>query len=427
MQADLLVQNIGQLVRVASADGLRVGQQAMNELAILEKGSVAVRDGRIAWLGASKDSATDVTAEETVDAEGRCVVPGFVDSHTHLMYAGSRVEEFAKRVGGASYLEIMAAGGGIMSTVRATRAAGPSQLLREAAARLDRMLSHGTTTSEVKTGYGLSVEGELRLLSLILELDKVHPIDLVPTFMGAHAVPEEYAGREDAYVDLVVTEMLPAVAEHAEAAGRSIFCDVFCDDGAFSLEQSRRVLEAASALGLGLKIHADEFSSLGASELAAELGATSADHLVRTPAAEWGALARAGTVAVLLPGTTFGLGHVEFAPGRAMIDHGLSVALATDLNPGTAWCEALPFIQALACRYLSMAPAEALVASTIHAAHAIGLGEAVGSLEVGKLADFLILEAQDYREISYRFGTNPVDRVFKRGELVWSADRAARR
>lgn len=424
MQADLLVHNIGQLVTVASPNGLRAGRQAMNDLAILEEGSVAVRDGRIAWLGTSEDSAAMVTADETVDAEGRCVVPGFVDSHTHLMHAGTRVEEFEQRVGGASYLEIMAAGGGIMSTVRATRAAGPDQLLREAAARLDRMLGHGTTTAEVKTGYGLSVEGELRLLSLILELDKVHSIDLVPTFMGAHAVPEEYTGREDAYVDLVVTEMLPSVAEQAEAAGRSIFCDVFCEDGAFSLEQSRRVLEAASALGLGLKIHADEFSSLGAAELAAELGVASADHLIHTPPAEWGALARAEAVAVLLPGTSFGLGHTEFAPGRAMIDRGLAVALATDLNPGTAWCESLPFIQALACRYLGMAPAEALVASTNHAAHAIGLGEVVGSLEVGKAADFLILEGQDYREIAYRFGTNPVARVFKRGELVWSADRA---
>ncbi len=235
-------------------------------------------------------------------------------------------------------------------------------------------------------------------------------------------MPEEYAGREDAYVDLIVTEMLPAVAELAEAAGRGIFCDVFCEDGAFSLQQSRRVLEAASSLGLGLKIHADEFSSLGAGEMAAELGVASADHLVHTPPAEWDGLARAGAVGVLLPGTTFGLGHTEFAPGREMIDRGLAVALATDLNPGTAWCEALPFIQALACRYLGLSPAEALVGSTIHAAHAIGLGEDVGSLELGKAADFLILEAQDYREIAYRFGTNPVARVFKRGQLVWAAD-----
>ncbi len=422
MQADLLVHNIGQLVTVASSDGLRVGRQAMNELAIHEDGAIAVRDGRIAWIGAVEDSAAAVTAGETVDAERRCVVPGFVDSHTHLMFAGARVEEFEQRIGGASYMEIMAAGGGIMSTVRATRAAGPDQLLREAAGRLDRMLSHGTTSAEVKTGYGLSVEGELRLLSLILELDKVHSVDLVPTFMGAHAVPEEYAGREDAYVDLIVTEMLPAVAELAEAAGRGIFCDVFCEDGAFSLQQSRRVLEAASSLGLGLKIHADEFSSLGAGEMAAELGVASADHLVHTPPAEWDGLARAGAVGVLLPGTTFGLGHTEFAPGREMIDRGLAVALATDLNPGTAWCEALPFIQALACRYLGLSPAEALVGSTIHAAHAIGLGENVGSLELGKAADFLILEAQDYREIAYRFGTNPVARVFKRGQLVWAAD-----
>lgn len=422
MQADLLVQNIGQLVTVASPEGLRAGRQEMNHLAILEQGALAVTAGRIAWLGRSSEAEGSVEAEQVTDAEGRCVVPGFVDGHTHLMHAGRRVEEFEQRLAGASYLEIMAAGGGIMSTVRATRAAGPDQLLREAARRLDRMLSHGTTTAEVKTGYGLSVDGELRLLSLILELDKVHPVDLVPTFMGAHAVPEEYTGREDAYVDLVVTEMLPMAAELAGAAGRSLFCDVFCEEGAFSLEQSRRVMEAASALGLGLKIHADEFSSLGGSELAAELGAISADHLVHTPAPEWGALARAGTVAVLLPGTSFGLGHLEFAGGRAMIDRGVAVALATDLNPGTAWCESLPFIQALACRYLGTTPAEALVATTIHAAHAVGLGAEVGSLEVGKAADFLILESNDFREIAYRFGTNPVARVFKRGELVWSAE-----
>jgi len=318
-------------------------------------------------------------------------------------------------------LEIMAAGGGIMSTVRATRAASVEQLVEESRARLDRMLAHGTTTAEAKTGYGLDTENELKMLEAIRCLDAEHPVDLVPTFLGAHAIPEEYKGCTDDYVDLIVEEMLPMIKSQISNLKSQIFCDVFCDEEAFTLEQSRRVLEAAvssyditaQALGFGLKIHTDEFRPLGGTRLAVELGAISADHLVCTPDDEIELLAGSDTIAVALPGTPFGLGRHEYTPARRIIDAGGALALATDLNPGTCWCESMQLIAALACRFMRMTPAEAIVAATINAAHAIGLGHWVGSLEVGKKADILILNIPDYRHLSYRFGVNLVDEVIK--------------
>ncbi|MGQ9626712.1 MAG: imidazolonepropionase [Anaerolineae bacterium] len=412
MEFDLVISHASQLLTLASPGGPKRGA-AMGELGIIEDGAVAVQDGHIALLGPTADVLVNGRARRKIDVSGRVVMPGFVDPHTHLVFAGYRADEFEKRLRGATYMEIMAAGGGIMSTVRATRAATIEEIVAQSRARLDLMLAHGTTTAEAKTGYGLSTSAELKMLEAIRRLDATHPIDLVPTFLGAHAVPEEYLGRADEYVDLVVEEMLPKVVEKCR------FCDVFCDEGAFSVDEARRILERASELGLGLKIHADEFKSLGGVALAVELGAASADHLVCTPPEEIALLGRAKTVAVSLPGTSFGLGSHEYTPARRLIEAGAALALATDLNPGTCYCESMPFIIALACRYMGLSPAEAICAATINAAHAIGLGEEVGSLEVGKKADILILDLPDYRHLAYRFGTNPVWQVIKGGRAVW--------
>jgi len=416
MQVDLFIHSAAQLLTLAS-DGPKRGA-AMGELGIIEHGAVAVKDGLVALVGPTSEVRGQVRAAKKIDASGKVVMPGFVDPHTHLVFAGDRAAEFEQRIKGATYLEIMAAGGGIMSTVRATRAASVEQLVEESRARLDRMLAHGTTTAEAKTGYGLDTENELKMLEAIRRLDAEHPVNLVPTFLGAHAIPAEYKGRTNDYVDLVVEEMLPMVKSQIPNFKFQISCDVFCDEGAFTLEQSRRVLEAARALGFGLKIHADEFRSLGGTRLAVELGAISADHLVCTPNDEIELLAGSDTIAVALPGTPFGLGHHEYTPARRIIDAGGALALATDLNPGTCWCESMQFIIALACRFMKMTPAEAIAAATINAAHAIGLGHQVGSLEAGKKADLLILDIPDYRHLPYRFGVNLVDGVIKSGESV---------
>ncbi len=412
MKVDLTIHSAGQLLTLASKSP-KIGP-AMSDLGLIEDGALAVKDGRIALVGKSGEVRAQVEAKEEFDASDRVVMPGFVDPHTHLVFAGSRVDEFEMRLKGATYLEIMAAGGGIMSTVRATRQASMEELVDQSRRRLDRMLAHGTTTAEVKTGYGLSTAQELKMLQAIKSLDETYPVDLVATFLGAHAIPQEYKGRSEEYMDMVVKEMLPqAVKEGA------CFCDVFCDEGAFTLAQSRRVLEAAKAWGMGLKIHTDEFKTLGGAALAAELGAVSADHLICTPEEELGLLAEAGTIAVLLPGTPFGLGEERYAPARRMIELGLPVALGTDLNPGTCWCESMQFVIGLAARKMGMTSAEAIVASTLNAAYALRKGAEVGSLEVGKKADILILETSDYRHLAYRFGGNLVPRVFKGGQSVW--------
>ena len=423
MHADLFIHNIGQLVTLAGLPGPRRGP-AMRELGLIEAGAVAIQGARIAAAGPESELTRSVKAAAHLNAGGRAVIPGFVDPHTHLPWAGHRAAEFELRIGGATYMEIMAAGGGIVRTVTDTRAASLEQLVQETAARTERMLRYGTTTAEAKTGYGLNVPDELKQLEAIAVLQERGPLDLAPTFLGAHAAPAEYRGRTDAYVDLVVEEMLPAAwakweaLRHAFPQGWPIFCDVFCEDGAFDLAQSRRILEAAKRLGFRLKIHVDEFAPLGGTPLAVELGAASADHIVTTPADHVARLAGSTTIGVALPGTPFGLAHRDYSPGRALIDGGGALALATDLNPGTSWCENMQLMLALACRYMKLLPAEALVAATVNAAHAIGLGHLVGSLEPGKQADLLILDAEDYRMLPYRYGTNLVHQVVKRGQLV---------
>ncbi len=417
MNADLLIHSAAQLCVIPGHAGGPQRGPRLGDLGLIADGAIAVAEGRIVAVGPSAEMRSQVTAKAEMDAAGRVVTPGFVDPHTHVVWAGDRAGEFELRLSGATYMQIMTTGGGIMSTVRATRAASLEQLMAETRPRLDRMLAHGTTTVEAKTGYGLTLGDELKQLEAIAHLNATHPIDLVPTFLAAHAVPDEFHEQPDAYVDLIVEEMLPAVAR--ERLHRTpLFCDVFCEEGAFTLAQSRRILERAKALGFGLKIHADEFATLGGTALAVELGATSADHLVCTPPQEIALLGRSDTIAVALPGTPFGLGQSGYTPARALLEAGAALALATDCNPGTCWCESMPFILALACRALRLTPAQALAAATINAAYAVGLGDRIGSLEVGKQADILIHDVPDYRHLSYRFGTNPVAVVIKRGLVV---------
>lgn len=421
MDVDLWVHSAAQLCIVPpSPEGPQRGRR-LGELGLISDGAVAIKDGIVVASGPTDEvgGQLDAIAVE-IDARGKVVAPGFVDPHTHLVWMGDRAAEFEQRVAGATYLEIMAAGGGIMATVRATRAAPVAELVDAMRPRLDRMLAHGATTVEVKTGYGLDTEAELRQLEAIVTLDRQHPVALVPTFLGAHAIPAEFRECPEAYVMLVIEEMLPAVADKARALGlaRLPFCDVFCEAGAFDLDQSRRILEAARALGFPLKIHVDEFEPLGGARLATELGAVSADHLVCTPPEEIARFGEVDTVAVSLPCTPFGLGHHAYTPAQAFLDAGAALALATDCNPGTAWNESLPFVMALASRYLRLTPAQALAASTLNAAYALELGDRAGSLAVGYAGDLVILDLPDYRQLAYRFGTNPVEKVIKAGKVV---------
>lgn len=422
MRADLLIHSAAQLVTCASPAGYRRGP-AMHDPGIISDGALAVVGERIAALGPSAELRASVHAEREIDASGMVVCPGFVDPHTHLVYAGDRVAEFEQRIQGHTYLEILAAGGGIVSTMHAVRAASLDQLIAESRSRLDTMLALGTTTAEVKTGYGLDHAAELKMLHAIAALDAAHAVELVPTFLGAHAFPPEFRAAPEAYVDLVIREMLPAVrdwyhASHFPAAGVPFFVDVFCEQNAFTLDQSRRILESGAALGLGVKAHVDEFNALGGTALGVALGAASLDHLDVTPPDEAALLVASPTAAVIMPAVNFHLGSLHYADARGLLDAGAIVALATDINPGSAPCPSMPLVMALACRYQRLLPAEALLASTINAAYAVGLSDRVGSLEPGKQADFLLIAAPDYRHLAYRFGENLVRHVFKKGLQV---------
>ncbi len=419
MVIDLLIHGAAQLVTCYSPGGAKRGP-AMRDVGLIHDGAVAIHEGRILAAGDSDGLRERYRARENIDATGKVVCPGFVDPHTHVVYAGDRVDEFEQRLQGATYMEIMAAGGGIASTMTATRQASLAELVSQSRARLEKMLALGTTTVEIKTGYGLSIEDELKMLAAIEQLADEVTTDLVPTFMGAHAIPPEYAERTEEYVDLVVKEMLPQASawyRQSRFARRAIpiFNDVFCEQNAFNLAQSRRVLESGFDLGLRPKIHAGEFTALGGVSLGVELGAASADHLDVMTEAEVADLAGSATVGVLLPAVNFNLGSLNFADGRALIDAGAAVALSTDINPGSAPCPSMPLVMALATRYQKLLPAEALNAATINAAHAIGLEDLVGSIEAGKQADLLIIDAHDYRHLAYQFGDNLVEAVIKKG------------
>ena len=419
---DLLVHSAPQVLTCAAPDGAKRGA-AMAVPGFIALGAVAIAGGRIVAVGPSAELRRSYEAKQEIDASGHAVCPGFVDPHTHVAYAGDRVDEFEHRIRGESYQQIAAAGGGILSTVRATRDASVGAIVEQSATRLAEMLALGTTTAEVKTGYGLDTGNELKLLRAIDRLDRHQAIELVPTFMGAHAVPPEFHGRAGAYVQYLIDESLPAVVDWYQgstfaASGRPMFADVFCEQHAFDVAQSQRVLQAAKDAGLPLKAHVDQFNELGGLALALSLGATSVDHLDMTGAEGIAALARSATIAVVIPTVNFNLGQTRFADARAMIDAGAAVALTTDINPGSAPCPSMPLAMAIACRYQKLSPAEALAAATINAAHAIGLGDRIGSLEPGKQADLLVLDAPDYRQLAYRFGGNPVFQVIKKGAVV---------
>ncbi|MCI0714112.1 MAG: imidazolonepropionase [Chloroflexi bacterium] len=419
----LIIHNAGQLCTMPLHDNGPQRGKRLGDVGLIEDGAIAIRDGNIADIGTSNDILTrHPDAETVIDAGGKLVTPGLVDPHTHVVWAGNRASEFERRIAGATYQEIMAEGGGIAATMRDTRAASLDDLIAQSLPRLLSMMRQGATTIECKSGYGLDTQTEIKILDAIVALNNALPVDLVPTFLGAHALPPEYRDDVDGYVDLVVNEMLPAVTEWKAVnwADKPLFCDVFCETGAFSLDQSRHILETAKALGFDLKIHADEFDALGGTALAVELGAASADHLVATTDEEIKLLGESDTVATSLPPTPFGLGHHHFTRASEMLAQNAVLAIATDCNPGTAWCESLQLSMAIATRYLKLTQAQALAACTVNSAFAIKRGGQVGTLQPGALGDVVIWQVDDYRMLGYRFGANLVDTVIKRGEIVHS-------
>ncbi len=415
MGDDLLIIHASELLTLKGPRRARAKQE-MSELGIIEDGAVAISGGAIVDVGRTESLLRehDATGIETIDATGRVVMPGFVDSHTHLVYAGSREFELELKAKGRTYMEILQQGGGILRTVRDTRAASAQELFKQSSRRLESMISHGSTTIEAKSGYGLDLPVETRILETVRKLGEDYPADLIPTFLGAHAVPEEFSGRTDDYVEFVLSNVIPEVAKRKLAE----FCDVFCEKGVFDADQSRRVLLAAKALGMGLKVHADEFTSSGGAELAAEVGAISADHLGKPSDDGIMAMARKDVLGVLLPGTPYSTMSKDYADGRRLIDLGVPVALGTDLNPN-CWNESMQFTISLACHKMRMTPAEAITAATINAAAALGLDKKVGTIERGKRADVIVLEVPSHAQLPYKFGTNLCSMVVKDGALVW--------
>jgi len=411
------IKHAAQLATLAQPRSTPRIKEAMNELSIIEDGSIWIEEGIIRAVGTTqeleeqfKDRAHEA---EITDATGHLVTPGLVDPHTHVAYGGSREREFEMRLEGATYMDIMNAGGGIHATTKMTREATEDELVEQAKKRLDSFLKHGVTTVEGKSGYGLDLETELKQLRVMKRLQQEHPIDLVPTFMGAHAVPTEFKGREDDYIDLVVNEMLPAVANEKLA----VFNDVFCEVGVFTPEQSQRILEAGKKYGLIPKIHADEIEPYGGAELAAKVGAISAEHLLKASDEGIKAMADAGTIACLLPATAIFL-REKAAEGRKMIDAGVPVAISTDCNPGSSPTTSMPLVMNLACISMRLTPAEALTAATYNAACAIRMADKTGSLETGKQGDVVLWDISNYQELQYLFGVNHVKSVWKKGVKV---------
>ena len=411
---DLFIRNISQLVTVAAA-GQRVKTGlAMRDVGIITDGAVECKEGTITWVGTTAEYSGEIPEDMSViDARGMVALPGFIDSHTHTVFSGSRENEFALRSAGAAYQEIADAGGGILNTVKSVRTASKRDLKRSARHHLTEMMRHGTTTVEIKSGYGLTVDDEIKMLEAIAELREEELTDIVPTFMAAHAVPPEFAGNAQAYVELIVGTMLPYVVRK----GLARYCDVFCEHGYFDVGDSRVILSAARAAGLRLKIHAEEFSVSGGAELAADLKVTSADHLEHVTEKGIEALANSGVVATILPGVSFVL-HQQYAPARQLIDSGVAVALATDFNPGSCMSFSMPLMMTIACTQMRMTPEEALVASTLNAAAALDLSATHGSLEVGKKADILLADIPDFRFLAYHFGVNHVGSIVKNGTLL---------
>ncbi|MDP9726000.1 imidazolonepropionase [Priestia aryabhattai] len=417
MSSITYIRCASQLITVRGGTKEPKRAQDMSDIGIIEHGSVVVENGLITFVG------SDVEAERyvhmlnghinTIDASGKIVTPGLIDAHTHIVFGGSREKELEMRLNGAKYIDILKAGGGILQTTTSTREATEEQLIQETSKRLNRFLQYGVTTVEAKSGYGLTLEDELKQLRAAKKLDERHPIDIVSTFMGAHAVPVEYKENPDEFVRLVIEEMIPRVAEENLAE----FCDVFCEEGVFTVKQSEQILEAGKVYGLKPKIHADEIVQFGGAELAAKVGAVSADHLLQASDEGIKQMAKSGVIAVLLPGTAFFLMEKP-ANARKMIEAGVPVALSTDRNPGSSPTESLPFIMNLACLTMKMTPAEVLTACTINAAHAIGKADEVGSIEVGKKGDLVLFDAPNYQTLQYNYAVNLVDTVIKKGQVI---------
>lgn len=413
MKMDLIIKNIGKLVTMEGSFLPKTGKE-MNELTILENAYIAVVEGKIFKVGTG-EHYKELVGENTIidDASGMLVTPGLVDSHTHLVHGGSRENEFSKKLNGVPYIQILQEGGGILSTVNSTKKATFDELYNKAKKSLDRMLEFGVTTVEEKSGYGLEFETEVKQLQVAHKLDKDHPVDLVHTFLGAHAVPVEYKSNSEAYIKLLVEEIMPKVKE----LGLAEFCDVFCEEGVFSVEESDYILSKAKEMGYKLKIHADEIVPIGGAELAAKLGCTSADHLMAASDQGLKDMAQKGVIANILPGTSFNLNKPS-AHGRKMIDLNVPISLSSDYNPGSCPSENLQFVMQLGCLNLKMTPNEVLTAVTINAAHCVDRATEIGSIEVGKKADIAVFDAPNVEYLMYHFGINHIDRVYKEGRLV---------
>ena len=423
MNGNMIIKNAAQLV-TCSGFSAKKGKE-MAELHIIEDGAVIIKEGVIEAVGQSTDiekqfkkRMADQSEFDIIDARGKAVLPGFVDSHTHLVFGGYRAEEFSWRLRGDSYMEIMQRGGGIVNTVNATRQVSAEELLQSGIKRLNSMLSFGVTTVEGKSGYGLDRETEIKQLEVMTRLNQIHYLDVVSTFLGAHAVPPEYKGKQDAFIDFMTSDVLPRVVDQNLAE----FCDIFCEKSVFSIDQSRRLLSRAQELGLKLKLHADEIVQLGGAELAAELGAVSADHLLQASDQGIEDMAAAGVVATLLPATAFSLKEA-YANGRKMIDSNCAVALATDFNPGSCFTESIPLVFALATLHMNISTEEAISALTINGAAALDRTDQIGSIDAGKKGDIIILEFPSYTYIPYHLGVSTVEKTIKQGNLVFDKEK----
>jgi len=415
-EPDLVIFHANELVTMNTTFGAPRIDEDMSELAIISDGALAIKDERIIFVGNTDDLMSKFSfgkITRKIDASNKLVTPGFVDPHTHIIFDGTRENELSMKLKGKTYLEILKEGGGILKTVRETRNASLEKLVENGKKILNRMMSHGTTTLETKSGYGLTTESEIKILKTVRVLNEVHPIDIVPTFLGAHAIPAEYENRADEYVDLIISEMIPKIVKENLAE----FCDVFCEKGIFSIEQTRKILKAAKRYGLAPQIHIDEIVDTNGAKLAVEVNAIQAGHLLKSNDEGLKAMAESDVIATLLPGTPFSLMSNEYAPARKMIDLGIPIALATDLNPN-CWTESMQMIITLACYNMGLSPAEALAASTINSACALQRQDEIGSLEIGKKADLIIFDIPNHNFIPYQYGVNLVSKVVKNGKVV---------